>query len=90
MVAITDEFVEFKFYRPGASEVYLVGDFNNWRRSQIRMHRGADGYWSARVRLPAGTFKFRYFADGQWFTDYAAFGVEQGPYGMDSVVRVPA
>ena len=24
-----------------------------------------------------------------WFADYAAFGVEQGPFGMDSVIRVP-
>jgi hypothetical protein len=24
-----------------------------------------------------------------WFTDYAAFGVEYGPHGLDSVVRVP-
>jgi len=40
------------------------------------------------MRLPAGEFKFRYCADGEWFADYAAFGVEPGRFGLDSVVRV--
>jgi len=25
----------------------------------------------------------------RWYTDYAAFGVEPGRFGMDSVLRVP-
>ena len=48
-----------------------------------------DGYWRVKMRLPAGEFKFRYVADGAWFTDYAAFGLEPGQFGLDSVVRVP-
>jgi len=90
MVAVKDEYVEFAFYRPGAGHVYLVGDFNGWRERELAMVRGDDGYWRAPVRLPAGVFRFRYRADGQWFTDYAAFGVEYGPHGQDSVVFVPA
>jgi len=53
------------------------------------MVRRGDGYWIARMRLPAGEFKFRYCADGEWFTDFAAFGVEPGRFGMDSVLLVP-
>jgi hypothetical protein len=53
------------------------------------MVRGAHGYWIARMRLPAGEFKFRYCADGEWFTDFAAFGVEPGRFGLDSILRVP-
>jgi hypothetical protein len=52
------------------------------------MTRRNDGDWVARIRLQAGEFKFRYCADGQWFTDYAAFGVQPGRFGMDSIVRV--
>lgn len=89
MVAVRDNLVEFRFYRPQAGCVYLVGDFNHWRPGQIPMRRSADGYWTATVRLPAGTYRFRYVCDGEWFTDYAAFGVEQGPFGMDSVILVP-
>jgi len=89
MVTITEDWVEFSFYRPGASQVHLAGDFNNWQGGQLAMVRGEDGYWHARVKLPAGEFRFRYCADGQWYTDFAAFGVEPGRFGMDSIVRVP-
>lgn len=89
MVTLKGEVVEFRFYRPEARQVHLAGDFNGWRGHDLPMSRTADGYWTAKVRLPAGEFKFRYLADGQWYCDYAAFGVEPGPYGMDSLVRVP-
>jgi len=88
MVKVSGEWVEFAFYRPGAQKVHLAGDFNNWRDWELPMVRRTDGYWVARMRLPAGEFKFRYCADGEWFADYAAFGVEPGRFGLDSIVRV--
>jgi 1,4-alpha-glucan branching enzyme len=89
MVTIKDEWVEFSFYRPQANQVHLAGDFNDWRDRELPMVKAEGGYWTATMRLPAGEFKFRYCADGEWFTDYAAFGVEPGRFGLDSVVRVP-
>lgn len=88
MVDIKGNLAEFTFYRPHANCVFLAGDFNDWRESELPMARGEDGYWSAKMRLPAGEFKFRYCADGAWYTDYAAFGVEPGTFGLDSIVRV--
>jgi len=88
MVSTEGRSVEFRFFRPQARQVYVVGDFNRWRTNAMPMRRRSDGYWCARARLPAGVFKFRYLADGEWFSDYAAFGVEPGPFGLDSVVRV--
>ena len=52
------------------------------------MTPGLNGYWTAVLYLPQGDYKFRYRCDGQWFTDYAAFGIEYGPLGADSVIRV--
>ncbi len=89
MVNVTGEWVEFRFFRPHAEGAYLAGDFNGWRREELRMSADADGYWTAKLRLQAGEYKFRYYCDGQWFTDYAAFGVEPGDFGLDSIVRVP-
>ena len=54
------------------------------------MKRLGDGYWGACLKLPAGEFKFRYYVAGEWFVDYAAFGLEYGSFGPDSVVRMPA
>lgn len=88
MVTVTENWVEFKFYRPLAQNVALAGDFNNWRVGELRMMRCEDGYWQAKMKLPAGEFRFRYCADGEWYADYAAFGVEPGRFGMDSIVRV--
>jgi 1,4-alpha-glucan branching enzyme len=80
---------EFRFYRPNVSKVFVVGDFNDWRTDQIRMTRQADGNWITRLPLPAGDYKFRYIADGLWYTDFAASGVEPGDFGLDSLLRVP-
>ena len=90
MVTICDDgYAKFHFYRPKASQVYLAGDFNEWRTDQLRMVPVGDGYWTLKVRLPEGDYKFRYLADGFWYTDFAAFGVEPGRFGMDSLLRMP-
>ena len=85
----TDGYAEFHFFRPDAANVFIAGDFNDWRTDQLRMVSRGDGYWMLRLPLPAGDYRFRYVADGTWYTDYAAFGVEPARFGMDSVLRVP-
>jgi len=82
-----DGTVYFSFYRPDACSVSLVGDFNGWQKS-FQMKRENGGWWVSRLRLAPGTYQFKYLADGQWFVDYAAFGVEHGPFGVNSVVCV--
>jgi hypothetical protein len=52
------------------------------------MEKGEGGWWSARLNLAPGVYQFRYQADGAWFNDYAAFGLEMGPFGWNSVVLV--
>jgi len=89
MVSISGNVTEFRFYRPSARQVCLVGDFNGWRENELWMARDRHGYWTARLRLPPGEYKFRYLADGAWYTDYAAFGVAEGLHGLDSVLWVP-
>ena len=88
MVTVKGDIVNFKFYRPTASAVHIVGDFNGWKQGELLMSRTEDGYWSASIKMQPGVFRFRYWVDGRWFTDFAAFGVEQGPYGLDSIIRV--
>ena len=86
---IPDGGVEFTFYRPDASNVAIAGDFNNWQPS-FQMTRLSDGRWHSHLKLAPGIYQFRYFADGEWFNDYAAFGLEHGPFGLNSVARVDA
>ncbi len=83
-----DGSVEFRFLRPEASSVALSGDFNGWHKTSMPMALGEDGWWRYRFLLAPGVYEFRYLADGQWFTDYAAFGLEPGPFGWNSVLKV--
>ena len=88
MVRIENQWVEFSFFRPEAEKVCVAGDFNNWKIGDIELCKCKNGYWRTKVKIPAGEYKFRYCADGQWFTDYAANGIEPGRFGMNSIIIV--
>jgi 1,4-alpha-glucan branching enzyme len=84
----SDGLVEFRFLRPDARQVSLAGDFNRWEDGSLSMQKGEGGWWSTRMSLEPGVYQFRYQADGAWFNDYAAFGLEMGPFGWNSVVLI--
>jgi 1,4-alpha-glucan branching enzyme len=82
VVSVVNGMVRFRFFRPQAKQVFLVGDFSNW--NQLSMDKLIDGYWQLTLHLQSGVYKFRYMADRVWFTDFAAFGID----GLNSVVKV--
>ena len=84
-----DGFVEFWFYRPNAANVVVAGDFTGWAEKPMPMTSAGNGWWTAKARLNGGDYRFRYIADGDWYTDYAAFGVELSRQGWNSVLIVP-
>lgn len=75
--------VEFRYYHPDARHVYLVGDFNGWDHRATPMLRDEGGEWVAVLFLPDGMYEFKYLADGKWFLDDAAIGVEEVPFGCN-------
>ena len=83
-----DGFVEFRFFRPHVSQVSVAGTFNRWRVGAMAMRAEGHGWWVARLNLPPGDYQFRYVADGQWFTDYAAHGLERIKGHWNSVLHV--
>ena len=80
--------VEFRFFRPDATAVALAADFNDWS-PQLPMTRDDHGWWTLRLELEPGEYRFRYVADGEWYTDFASNGVEVGKLGWNSVLVVP-
>ena len=66
---------------PGAHDVYVFGDFNNWQRTEIRMHKDAAGVWSAffpaamyRDRLRHGSlYKIHVHGDNGWLDRIPAY-----------------
>ena len=47
----------FREWLPGAHDVYLFGDFNNWQRTELRLKRDWNGVWS--IFLPAAMYRDR-------------------------------
>lgn len=66
---------------PGAHDVYVFGDFNNWQRTEIRMQRDRHGVWSAffptamyRDRLVHGSlYKLHVHGDNGWLDRIPAY-----------------
>ena len=84
-----DGSVEFRFFRPEARDVRVAGDFNGWSGDALHMKPAGNGWWSVRTMLGSGEYRFRYVADGRWFTDYASNGVEFAKLGLNSLLIVP-
>jgi len=84
-----DGSVEFRFFRPEARDVRVAGDFNGWSGEALVMKPAGNGWWSVRTLLGSGEYRFRYVADGRWFTDYASNGVEFAKLGLNSLLIVP-
>lgn len=80
--------VEFRFFRAGAKEVSLAADFTKWQAEAIPMRHEGNGWWVARVYLEPGEYRFRYIADGHWYTDFASHGVEFKKQTWNSVLLV--
>src|SRR4051794_25904150 len=82
--------IEFAFYRPDVKSVRVMGDFNDWAGTGLMLEPQGKGWWGAAVCFDPGKYRFRYLADGVWYTDFASNGVELTKYGYNSVLLVPA
>jgi 1,4-alpha-glucan branching enzyme len=69
--------------------VKLAGDFSQWVSHAVTMQPAGGGWWTAKLTLPPGDYRFRYIADGFWYTDFASHGIEVCDNGWNSVVLVP-
>jgi 1,4-alpha-glucan branching enzyme len=84
----TVQLVRFIFVATDARSVALVGDFNGWDRSAVRLTRsGTGGVWSATVRLPAGRHEYAFLVDGErWVADPNAPSSIEDEFGVESSV----
>ena len=66
-----------------SSDVFLVGDFNDWDPDDTPLVADDDGMASITLELKAsGRFAFRYRTkDGRWFNDESADDYEPNEFG---------
>jgi len=93
---LKDELPKFQFTEvaltlnaPEARNVYVAGDFNNWRTDDDSMMKLEDGTWKLKVNLPAGRYRYRFVKDGEWIEDPSNQNHALNPYGqLDSLIEV--
>jgi 1,4-alpha-glucan branching enzyme len=82
--------VEFVLECTGAEQVYICGDFNQWRPTSLRMIGNPDaGLWEKRLTLPPGRYEYKFVVNGNWTHDPDARENVANVYGsLNSVVEV--
>ena len=74
---------------PEAKEVYLAGEFNNWKLDENSRMEQDNGSWSKRINLNSGKYRYRFVIDGSWSEDPNNPLKQVNPYGtMDSLLEV--
>ena len=81
--------VHFELHAPGAHQVELVGNFNQWRPGTIRLTGpDASGHWTATVALPEGRYEYQFLVDGrEWVTDPSAVVARPDGFGRVNAIR---
>jgi len=82
--------IVFAINAPDAREIYLVGDFNQWKiDDQARLSKSEDGLWEKRLGLTPGKYRYKFVVDGQWVIDSQNPEREQNMFGtFDSVAKL--
>jgi chromosome partitioning protein len=86
----TPEGVVIRSRVPGAGEVQLAGDFNEWMPHKTPMRRiDRDGTFESTLRLEPGRYRYRLVVDGRWAYDRNNPDVETNEYGeINSVIDI--
>jgi hypothetical protein len=82
--------VNFSINAPNAREIFVVGDFNNWKADDgVRLARFDDGKWEKKLGLPPGRYKYKFVVDGEWVLDTQNLEREQNSFGtFDSIIKL--
>ncbi len=81
---------DFVINSSSARQVYLVGDFNNWRLDESsKLWDQGKGAWQKRLILEPGRYRYKFVVDGKWMADPSNNLAEPNPFGgIDSVIEI--
>ena len=81
--------VIFTYTDPAAEEVFIAGDFNNWKKNTSPMKKNENGVYTAELKLEPGNYNYKFVVDGNWITDPDNPKTSSDGYGgVNSVVVV--
>ena len=79
----------FAMDAPNAKEIYIVGDFNQWKLDESnRLFPKDNGKWEKRLPLNSGRYRYKFVVDGEWKIDDQNGETEQNIFGtFDSIIN---
>ncbi len=81
--------VRLRIRAPGAEEVAVSGNFNDWDPRGALLRRVGDGWWEIYIELGPGIYEYAYVIDGKWTTPpEAKLTVEDGFGGRNGILEV--
>jgi hypothetical protein len=82
---LTPDGVVFNYKPDGKpSKLFLAGNFNDWNPANdkyLLKDDDGDGIWSITVKLPPGTYQYKFVIDGQWTKDPSSPGDAPDGFG---------
>ncbi len=78
----------FEFPAPGAREVSLTGDFNNWDPNMNLMKKDERGIWKTTLSLKPGRYEYRFLVDGNWENDPSCCDCVPNEFGSQNCVKI--
>ncbi|MBN1685382.1 MAG: isoamylase early set domain-containing protein [Spirochaetales bacterium] len=84
--------VRFSLEAPGARQVYVVGDWNDWNAGADPLFdTDSDGVWETEINLePGKEYRYQFFIDdSEWVADpKAPLKIDDGFGGENSILRI--
>lgn len=71
----------FSYFDPGAHQVSVAGDFNNWAQDSCLLKRKDSGEWNVSLNLKPGIYDYRFIVDGEWREDPQSLERVPNPFG---------
>jgi 1,4-alpha-glucan branching enzyme len=78
--------IEFTLDYPGATRVFLAGEFNDWSVDATPMELGDDGVWRVTLKLKPGRYLYKFVVGSDWIEDPNNPDMEPDPYGGNNSV----
>jgi 1,4-alpha-glucan branching enzyme len=78
----------FKLRAPEATQVYVVGCFNEWDTAANPLRLGDEGTWTCTLMLEPGEHEYRFVVDGVWWDDPMAAARRPNEFGCENCVVI--
>lgn len=86
--AVPTAAVRFVWSQLVARSAFVAGSFNDWG-PPVQLSRSGDT-WARVIRLPIGTYHYRFVVDGRWVVDEERRIVTITPHGRVNELNIPA